>query len=419
MNSFFWIEASCAAICLVCLVCFLLLALFLNKEKRRFVLPHTENSTRFAVLIPARNESAVIGASLSSLHRSDYPKDLYDTYVIVESMEDPTVKICEEFPNTHVFLRRDLTKRAKGYALDECMKDIFANGPHYDAFLIMDADNLVAKDFLSRMNDAYRAGYHAACGKRNNKDWNASAVSSSSALTFTIINLLQNKPKTARGMNVMVSGTGFFVRADVLRELGGWPFSTLTEDYEFSNYAMCNDLRTCYVDDAVYYDEQPLTLWQSIIQRSRWVRGYFTVWAKYRKTKKAYRKTHRKNKNMCAMRFGTVPLFALAFDYILYLLAVITFTVICAVQHSTLLCGFLIRLGACLGTLYLGLALLAALLLYMDRKAVDMRPINKIKTVLFHPIFLISYVVAAVRALFIGNKWEVIRHTMGEERTDL
>ena len=36
------------------------------------------------------------------------------------------------------------------------------------------------------------------------------------------------------GSNCHVSGTGFLISADVIRENGGWPYHLLTEDIEFS-----------------------------------------------------------------------------------------------------------------------------------------------------------------------------------------
>ena len=41
-------------------------------------------------------------------------------------------------------------------------------------------------------------------------------------------------PKNASGTNCAISGTGFLVSGEVIRENGGWPFHLLTEDIEFS-----------------------------------------------------------------------------------------------------------------------------------------------------------------------------------------
>lgn len=419
MKLFYWTEFSFVMVFSWCFICFLMLSFWLRRDKKMsFRIEERPDATRFAIIIPARYESKVIEANLRSILHSEYPRALYDVYVIVESMDDPTVEICGRY-GARVFLRENLDNVGKGYALDECLKAILRNGEDYDAFLLLDADNLVSRRFLSRLDDAYQAGYDAVCGKRNNKDWNASLVSSSSALTFTVINSVQNKMKTAHGLHVMFSGTGFFIKADVLRRLGGWPFHSMTEDYEFSNFAVVNGLRTCYLDDAVYYDEQPVTLWQSIVQRSRWVRGYFTVRARYRKAKKEFTKKTPKNLDMRVMRFGTLPLLVMAVAVILYLAVLITAATLCGLTNSVFLGEFLVRIGVLAALVYAFIAAFTVVLFSIEGNRVDITLKNKIKTVFYHPFFLATYVVAAVRAIFLSDGWEVIEHTLTKDESAL
>ncbi len=412
MKLYLIIEQISFLVMFLCFASFIVLYIYSRKAgKRSFSLRASAEKTRFAILVPARNESGVIEANIKSVIASDYPKESYEIFVIVESSEDPTAEIVNKYDKAHLFVRRDLDgKHMKGYALDECIKDIFSGEENFDAFLILDADNLIASDFLSKMSDAYQAGYHAACGKRNNKDWNSSVVSSASALTFTVINTLQNKPKTERGMNVTFSGTGFYVATSVLRELGGWPFASLTEDYEFSNYAVVNELKTCYVDSAVYYDEQPNSLSQSIIQRTRWVRGFFQVKKEYRNSKKQYAKKTPDSKDIRAMKYGTTPFLILAIDVILYLVASIVAFVIACIAHNGRQGVYGVRILLIFFTVYILIALFTVFLFSIEKDSIDITRKNKIKTVFYHPIFLATYVISAVRCLFIKNTWEVINH---------
>ncbi|MBQ7226435.1 MAG: glycosyltransferase family 2 protein [Clostridia bacterium] len=416
MEAFFYIELACVAVALLCVVSFLVLAVCCSGcKKEKLKIEHSEKRTSFAVIIPARNESAVIESNLSALYKSNYPKEYFHPYVIVESMDDPTVEICKKYDGVSVFLRQNLANTGKGHALDECISNIFKENDVYDAFLILDADNVVTPDFLSKMSDAFQAGYEAACGNRNNKDWNASAVSSSSALTFTIINSIQNKSKTALGLGITFTGTGFFVSAEILRRLGGWKFYSLTEDYEFSTFAMCNGVKSCFVEDAIYYDEQPRTWWQSIIQRTRWVKGYFVVRIGYRKMKKEYAKRMPKNKDIQIMRFGTMPMLVLAIDAIAYVVNSIVGAIVSAALGWGIAHLFLIRIIIVLGLVYLIIMLLTVYLFHIEKGRASITSKNKVKTVFYHPIYLASYVVAALRALFIKNRWEVVEHSINND----
>ena len=72
---------------------FLYFAVAAKKPKR---LPRSFNYAKFALLIPARNESKVIRNILNACSKLSYPRDKFEVYVIVESKDDPTCNIVEE-----------------------------------------------------------------------------------------------------------------------------------------------------------------------------------------------------------------------------------------------------------------------------------------------------------------------------------
>lgn len=402
------------------LICFLMIFLILGIIRffvgycRKSSIVPSDKKAKFAIIIPARDESKVIEGNLKSIQKTDYPKDLYDIYLILESEDDPTVEIAKKYTDLsiHLFYRVDLSKVGKGYALDECLKNIYSNHDVYDAFMILDADNLVSPNFISRMNDAYQAGYDIACGKRENKDWNASVVCGASALTFSIINTIQNKPKENYGMNVLISGTGFFFKSSMLREYCGWPFHTLTEDYELTNYSVVHHLKSGYVEDAIFYDEQPLKMRQSILQRTRWIKGYFTVQKKYKKEKIEALKQSKNNSNMWYQIIGGIPMIALAVTLIGYLLTTAGFLIYDLVAQENMYVEYIIRIVSLVGAIYLFFVLFTIFLFILDRKTIRIKKWQRIKVIFYHPIFMVSYVHAAIRALFVKANWDKIEHTI-------
>lgn len=374
---------------------------------KRTVVPVSEEYAKFAVIIPARDESSVVEANIKSVLQNEYPKTQREIYLIVESEADETVRIAQKYTGVRVFVRKEKTEAGKGFALDEFFRDLFRKKEDFDAFLILDADNLIQRDFLARMNDAFQAGYDLACGKRDNKDWNISAVSAVSGLTFTALNLLVNKPKTYHGETVVVSGTGFFVRADKLRALGGWPFHSLTEDYELTTHANREGWKTCYVETAVYYDEQPIKLKTSIIQRSRWIKGFFSVRGKYEKKKRAVNRPRR--------LLGAVPLLTLLITLIAYLVALfLLFTLsLCLRNGQAHLYGW--RLLGLLGGAYLLVTAGTLMIFRAEKGKMGITKASMAKAALLHFPFLLTYVLAAVRAIFMQNTWEKIEHCIYKE----
>ena len=106
-----------------------------NKPKKR------KSNHNFCILIPARYESKVIEGLLKSIKNQSYKINMKDVYVVVESIKDETVNICKKY-DVNVFVRKNLTLKRKGYALDEVVKYILSCNKNYDAYFIFDADNV-------------------------------------------------------------------------------------------------------------------------------------------------------------------------------------------------------------------------------------------------------------------------------------
>lgn len=179
-----------------------------------------QDEVRPAVLIPARDESAVIQGLLDDLEKQTVSISRRDIYVIVESEDDPTVEICRQ-RDINVVLRRDLTQQRKGYALNDAVQEILAAGKHYDLYFVFDADNLLAEDFVEKMLMNYARGYQAATGQRMAKSGNANAIAAASGLTFAMINGIGNRLRSKHAMNVIFSGTGLYVAGELVVEGGG------------------------------------------------------------------------------------------------------------------------------------------------------------------------------------------------------
>ena len=55
-----------------------------------------EKNHRFMAIIPAHNEENVIKNLVASLKKQDYPKELYDIYVIADNCTDNTAKLAKD-----------------------------------------------------------------------------------------------------------------------------------------------------------------------------------------------------------------------------------------------------------------------------------------------------------------------------------
>ena len=83
------------------------------------------------------------------------------------------------------------------------------------------------------------------------------------------------------GVSCLVSGTGFLMHKDIVKENGGWNFFLLTEDVQFSVNSILKGEKIGYCEDAIFYDEQPLRFRDSWNQRLRWTKGFYQVFYRY------------------------------------------------------------------------------------------------------------------------------------------
>jgi len=372
-------------------------------RKNEVKLTPRDKTPELAVLIPARDESAVIEGLLKSLKKQTVKVRPKDVYVIVETADDPTVKICEKY-GVNVFVRPKMTsKRArKGFALDEMVREILKRR-RYDLYFIFDADNVLTKDFLAEMLKSYATGYEITTGYRNAKNGNANLVAAVSCLTFSMINTLVNRDRVKHGANVVFSGTGYYIDGNLVDRWQGWPFRSLTEDYEISLYATLHGITTFYNEAAVFYDEQPTQYSQTVAQRVRWIKGYFSVRRRY----VPLMRERRRGRNLGSLKkecIGVKP----AIWAVAGLLVATLGGVIILVQR-----GRWGEVGIVIGTVLIVLyMILMGMTIHILRcEKLDLTWRMKLKVILLNPLYLVTYVPCAIEALLRREvAWVKIEH---------
>ena len=256
------------------------------------------------------------------------------------------------------------------------------------------------------MLEDYQDGYAVSTGYRTFKNTNH-YFPISAGLTFFMINEIRNRSALKKQGNLILSGTGYYIHGKYIKEWKTFPFHSLTEDYESSLYYALHGISTHYQDKAIFYDEQPDNYRKSITQRSRWIKGYLQNWLAYRLMIKQKRKENPINpRSLLEMQIGITPALYIVFGLLLLIVLVLLST---GITSSLQLAIYLLFF---FGIIYLSLVLLTAILLWMVAKQIKISPRVYFATLLYHPIFLISYLHAFVIAIAKKDLgWDAITHT--------
>ena len=384
---------------------------FLARKNNNFPKEKREKLSNFCILIPARDEGKVIEDLLISIKNQTKKVNMKDVYIIIESKNDPTVNIAKNYGAT-IFIRKRLDLKRKGYALDECIKDLEEKKKYYDAYFIFDADNILDENYLLEMEKSYQQGYDIATGYRNLKNGNDSIISACSGITFAFLNSNGNETKSKQSRNVTLSGTGLYINGELIKRWKSFPFHSLTEDYELTLYSIEHNLTSVYNKNAIFYDEQPIKYKNTINQRTRWIKGYFTTRKKYIPR---FRKLLDKNPNFGSLIneiSGMKPYIIMIIGAVFYLLnqVIMLFKIHDLTNPITKICFTKIILILMLA--YILFAFMTAYIILKDKEKINMSDSMQIKTILFSPIFFSTYVPCALKAFLKKDvKWEKVEHT--------
>lgn len=388
---------------------YILVPFFTKPEEHR---PAKENT--FAVLISARNEEAVIGNLLRSLQSQDYDKTKYTVFVLADNCTDRTAEIARA-GGAVVYERQDAEHVGKGYALDALLEHMRKDDPAgFDAYLILDADNVLSPDYLTQMNRSLSDGYEVVTGYRNSKNYGTNWISAGYALWFIRESSFLNRSRMRLGVSCTISGTGFAFSRKVLADLNGrWPFHMLTEDLEFSAWLVANGYRAAYCEDAVLFDEQPITFAQSWKQRMRWGRGFLQVALHY------YRDLLRALVTRHAFAaYDVIMTLMPAYGLSLAAMIVNGAALVISLTNGTVL-GVLHSIWQLFVGIYLMTFLIGLITLVSDWKKIYCPAGRKILLLFTLPIYMLTYIPIAVAALFVRVKWEPIHHTEAKSLEDI
>ena len=368
---------------------------------------------KIAVVISARNESAVIGQLIESIHAQTYPAELIRIYVCADNCTDDTAEVARAAGAT-VFERQNRNLVGKGYALDYMFKKILSSDDDSDAFIVFDADNLIDREYITEMNKTFGLGFEAITSYRNSKNYGTNWISAGYSLWFLREAKYLNNARLELNTSCAISGTGFLLSRKLVEENGGWKHHLLTEDVEFSVDSVIQGKKIGYCSTAMLYDEQPITFRDSWNQRFRWAKGFYQVFAHY-----AGGLVKGTLTNPAGYRFACYDmLMTIAPGMLLSIISILFNTIIIVLAATGVMStGVAIASSVtsvvfCLCNYIVFMFVFGVLTTFVEWDSIRTTTAKKIRYMFTFPFFMLTYIPIALIALVKKAAWKPIRHSI-------
>jgi cellulose synthase/poly-beta-1,6-N-acetylglucosamine synthase-like glycosyltransferase len=243
---------------------------------------------RVAIVVPAWNEGAVIGASIDRLMKLDYPREALRIFVVDDASTDATPDVvrqkAEAYPGNVVLLRREKGGEGKAHTLNHGIREILKDD-WMEALLIMDADVIYLPNSLRRMTRHLAdpaVGAVSAYIREGSVDRNY-------LTKFIGVEYVLSQPAARRAQNVLgaqaclAGGAQLHSRENLVAIGGRIDTSSLAEDTITTFETQLGGKKVVFEPLAEVLAEEPRAvegLWK---QRLRWARGNVTVTARYKR----------------------------------------------------------------------------------------------------------------------------------------
>ena len=236
----------------------------------------------FSVLIPAREEEAVIGETITRVWAANYPLRLLEIIVICQRDDAGTIAAVNtqiaRLQTRHVRLVvYDAPPFNKPHALNEG----FAASKG-DVVTIFDAEDDVHPDIFNLMNTVMlKDGVGVVQGGVQLMNFKEHWFSAFNCVEYFFYFRSRLQFNARVGM-VPLGGNTVSIRRDLVERVGGWDEGCLTEDADIGVRlsALGEQIRVVYDSRWVTREETPHTPAALVKQRTRWCQGFLQVFLK-------------------------------------------------------------------------------------------------------------------------------------------
>ncbi len=249
---------------------------FLGLLYKSPLLEKSNRLLRFCVIIPSYKEDDIILDTAKKALIQSYSKSLFNVVVIADSLKPDTVEQLERLPIKVIKVAFDNSTKVK--SLNRAMALLSAG---YNFAVILDADNVMAFDFLEKMNDVLgNFSYQVVQGQRMPKNQDTT-LAFLDGVSEAINNHIYRQGTVVAGLSSSISGSGVVCDFQLIKSTLNTMDSIGGFDRELELRLLLEGIKVYYFKDAVVYDEKVSQAPVFQNQRRRWISSQYFYLNKY------------------------------------------------------------------------------------------------------------------------------------------
>jgi len=237
--------------------------------------PSEDYQPSVSVLIPAHNESRVIGRILRRMTELTYPKNKLQVIVVDDGSTDSTGKIVEQYAREFGYIEVVSRSQEQGGHGKPAVLNAGTKHAKNEIMVCFDADYYPQRGIIEKLVARFvdpKVG--AVQGRVTVLNEPRNLVTRLVALERIGGYRVDQEARDELRLIPQFGGTVGAVRRELLERLGGWDESILAEDTDLTFRVCLAGYKVRYVNDAECYEEA-VDSWRAYWkQRHRWARGH-------------------------------------------------------------------------------------------------------------------------------------------------
>ena len=230
-----------------------------------------KSQNRFAIIIPSHKQDSVIEQAVVSILSQDYPQRLFDVVVVSDHQSEITNMRLAQYPIT--LLTPDFAESTKAKSLQYAILKL-PEFKIYDIAIVLDADNIVEQDFLTKVNDAFETAATKAIQMHRISRNRDTAAARMGSIFEEINNNIFRKGHINMGISAALAGSGTaydftWFKTNVMKA------KTAGEDKELEALLLKQGYFIDYFDNILLYGEKKRTTSKMNEQHGRWTLQQF------------------------------------------------------------------------------------------------------------------------------------------------